>query len=83
MRMKLSFVNAALVALGLSLLAGIANIAGANPRAASKNECVADDGSGREVSCSAANKRQVDQRTNECLTDDGYGRRLPCGIGPK
>ena len=34
--MKLSFASAALVALGLSLLAGVASIAGANPRAASK-----------------------------------------------
>ena len=81
--MKLSFVNAALVALGLSLLAGVATIAGASPRAASKTECVAGDGSGRKVSCPVANKRQGDHRTNECMTDDGYGRRLPCGIGPK
>ena len=78
--MKLSFTNAALVALGLSLLAGIA---GAQPRAASKTECVAADGSGRKVSCLAANKRPADHRTYECMTDDGYGRRLPCGIGPK
>lgn len=80
--MKLSFTNAALVALAL-MLAGIANVAGANPRAASRQECVAADGSGRKVSCPVANKRQADQRTYECLTDDGYGRRLPCGIGPK
>ena len=78
--MKLSFANAAFVALGLSLLAGIA---GAQPRAASKTDCVAADGSGRKVSCPAANRRQGDHRTNECFTDDGYGRRLQCGIGPK
>ena len=78
--MKLSFANAALVALGLSLLAGIA---GAQPRATSKNECVAEDGSGRRVSCPVANRRQGDRPVNECMTDEGYGRRLPCGIGPK
>jgi hypothetical protein len=80
--MKLSFRNAALVALGLSLLA-ILNIAAANPQAASKTECVVGDGSGRKISCSAPNRRPADRRTYECLTDDGYGRRLQCGIGPK
>ena len=80
--MKLSFTNAAFIALGLSLI-GIVNIAAANTSAASKTGCIAADGSGRKVSCSAANKRQADQRTYECLTDDGYGRRLQCGIGPK
>lgn len=80
--MKLSFTHAALVALAL-MLAGIADIAGANPRAASKTECVGGDGLGRKVSCPVANKRQTDHRTYECMTDDGYGRRLPCGIGPK
>jgi hypothetical protein len=80
--MKLSFTNAVLVALGLSLL-GIVNIAAANTGAARKTECVAADGSGRKVPCAAANRRQADQRTYECFTDDGYGRRLQCGIGPK
>ena len=79
--MKLSFANAALVALGLSLVV-IVNIAAAN-QAASKSECVAADGSGRRMSCAAANKREADYRTYQCMTDDGYGRRLPCGIGPK
>jgi len=79
---KLSFANAALVALGLGLVA-IVNIAAANSQAASKTDCVAADGSGRKVPCAAANRRQPDHRTNGCLTDDGYGRRLPCGIGPK
>jgi hypothetical protein len=80
--MKLSFTNAAFIALGLSLI-GIVNIAAANTSAASKTGCVAADGSGRKVACPAANKRQADQRTNECFTDDGHGRRLQCGIGPK
>ena len=80
--MKLSFTNAAVAALGLSLVA-IANTAGANPRAANKTECIADDGSGRKVSCPAGNRRDADYRTYGCMTDDGYGRRLPCGIGPK
>jgi len=79
--MKLSFANAALVALGLSLVA-IVNIAAANSQAASKSDCVAADGSGRKVPCAAAN-RPADYRTYQCMTDDGYGRRLPCGIGPK
>jgi len=79
--MKLSFANAALVALGLSLVA-IVNIAAAN-QAASKSECIAADGSGRKVPCAAANRREADYRTDQCMTDDGYGRRLPCGIGPK
>ncbi|MEA2877374.1 MAG: hypothetical protein QOF14_2570 [Hyphomicrobiales bacterium] len=78
--MKLSFANAALVALGLSLVA-VVNIAAAN-QAASKTDCVAADGSGRKVPCAAAN-RPADYRTYQCMTDDGYGRRLPCGIGPK
>ena len=79
--MKLSFANAALVALGLSLLA-IVNIAAASSQGASKSECVAADGSGRKVPCAAAH-RPADYRTYRCMTDDGYGRRLPCGIGPK
>ena len=80
--MKLSFANAAVIALGLSVLT-IVNIAAANSEAASKTECVAADGSGRKVACAAANKRLADRRTYECFTDDGYGRRLQCGIGPK
>jgi hypothetical protein len=80
--MKLSFTNAAVIALGLSLIA-VVNIAAANSQAASKTECVAADGSGRKVACSPANRRQADRGTYECFTDDGYGRRLQCGIGPK
>jgi hypothetical protein len=80
--MRLSFTNATVIALGLSVL-GIVNIAAANTGAARKNECVAADGSGRKVACSAASRRQADERTYQCFTDDGYGRRLPCGIGPK
>ena len=80
--MKLSFTNAALIALGLSLV-GIVNIAAATTGAAGKTECVAADGSGRKVACSPANRRQADRGTYECFTDDGYGRRLQCGIGPK
>jgi hypothetical protein len=80
--MKLSFANAALVVLGLSLVA-IVNIAAANSQAASKTDCVAADGSGRKVPCAAANRREADYRAYQCMTDDGYGRRLPCGIGPK
>jgi hypothetical protein len=80
--MKLSFTNAALVALGLTLF-GIVNIAAATTGAASRNACIAADGSGRKVACSAASRRQADRAINECFTDDGYGRRLQCGIGPK
>ena len=58
--MKLSFTNAAVIALGLSLVA-IVNIAAANSQTASKSECVAADGSGRKVACAAANRRQADR----------------------
>jgi hypothetical protein len=53
--------------------------------AASKYDCMTDDGYGRKRSCSASYKAANPnwRGGDDCYTDDGYGRHRPCSASYK
>lgn len=69
------------IASRIALLVGIAMLGLSGPAsAASKYECMTDDGYGRKRSCSAQYKAEHPgwRGTDDCYTDDGYGRKRSC-----
>jgi len=78
--------NMGSIAARLALAAGIAMVALSGPAsAASRYECMTDDGYGRKRSCSASYKAANPnwRGGDDCFTDDGHGRKRSCSASYK